>query len=101
MLGLGTDRSILWREDAAKALVRRPARPFSVIFIDPPYQEPLLNRILAALTRNGWLAPGAIVNAEVERCASFRADVPGLSTLTDRPYGQTRILLWTANSQAA
>jgi 16S rRNA (guanine966-N2)-methyltransferase len=101
MLGLGTDRSILWREDVGKALIRRPERPFSVIFIDPPYREPFLDRTLAALTRNGWLAPGAIVNAEVESRASFRADLPGLSALTDRPYGQTRILLWSANSQAA
>jgi 16S rRNA (guanine966-N2)-methyltransferase len=101
ILGLGADRSILWQEDVGRALLRRPERPFSVIFIDPPYEERLLDRTLAALARNGWLAPGAIVNAEVERRAPFRADMPGLAALADRSYGQTRVLLWTASSPAA
>ncbi|MDR1360579.1 MAG: 16S rRNA (guanine(966)-N(2))-methyltransferase RsmD [Deltaproteobacteria bacterium] len=101
ILGLEADRSVIWQEDVGKALNRRPGRPFSVIFIDPPYQERLLDRTLDSLLRNGWLAPGAIVNAEVESRASFRADRPGLLALADRSYGQTRVLLWTTDGQAA
>jgi 16S rRNA (guanine966-N2)-methyltransferase len=101
LLGLEADRSALWQEEVGKALGRRPARSFSIVFIDPPYQTRLLDRTLAALTRNGWLAPGAIINAEVESRAPFRADLPGLAALADRSYGQTRVLLWTVNNQAA
>ncbi|MDR2075403.1 MAG: 16S rRNA (guanine(966)-N(2))-methyltransferase RsmD [Desulfovibrio sp.] len=101
LLGLEAGRSVLWREEAGKVLARRPECPFSLVFLDPPYREDLLDRTLFALARNGWLAPGALVNAEVENRAPFRADKPGLALLADRLYGQTRVLLWTAGSQTA
>ncbi|MDR2162237.1 MAG: 16S rRNA (guanine(966)-N(2))-methyltransferase RsmD [Desulfovibrio sp.] len=101
LLGLGPERAVLWREDAVKALARYPARPFSLVFIDPPYRERILDRTLAALLKNGWLAPDAVINAEVESRAPLRADAPGMAALADRSYGQTRVLLWKAAKRTA
>lgn len=69
---------------------------FHLAFIDPPYGRNLLERTVRPLRENGWLAPGALIVAEVEARVSAEnlADAHGLELLRDRTYGQTRIVLW-------
>ncbi|MGE4553880.1 MAG: 16S rRNA (guanine(966)-N(2))-methyltransferase RsmD [Desulfovibrionaceae bacterium] len=84
-------------EDAAKALARRPPRPFDLVFADPPYGHDLLGPALQRLVAGGWLAEGGLALCEVEAAvtAESLADAARPLTLeTDRLYGQTRILLW-------
>lgn len=44
-----------------------PARPYDVVFLDPPYASDLLLQICNKLAQHGWLAPGASIYME---CAS-------------------------------
>lgn len=46
------------------AFLRGPARPFNIVFLDPPFDSPLLAESAAALERGGWLAPGAHIYME-------------------------------------
>lgn len=50
---------------ATDALRPPPGTPASLVFLDPPYGHGLVPRALAALAASGWLAPGALVVAEL------------------------------------
>jgi 16S rRNA (guanine966-N2)-methyltransferase len=73
----------------------RPPRapsPCGLVFLDPPYGQALVPRALAALGAAGWLAPGALVVAEVGRDEAL--DLPGFEPLADRAHGAARITVW-------
>ena len=40
------------------------ARPFDLVFLDPPFDSPLLCRAAALLDARGWLKPGARIYVE-------------------------------------
>lgn len=92
------DQCRILTEDVLKTVARRPSQTFQVIFIDPPYAEDMVALTLRNLLRQGWLAEGGYLVAEVEKHLKVRDDMGadgGLVLDTDRPYGQTRILLWS------
>ena len=98
------DRARVIREDALRFLRRRPetvpGAPFGLVFLDPPYRKGLAQQALTALARGGWLAPGALVTAEVEGGLTLPA-IPGLEPLAERRFGQTVIHIWTASEPCA
>lgn len=83
-------------KDLFSVLSKEPEMPFDLGFIDPPYGKNLLIPALEKALENSWFAEGAFILAEVE--TQVKAPVEGplaeLELLTDREYGQTRILLW-------
>ena len=99
LLGIEDFRLRIRKEDVARVLSRPPAAPFSLVCIDPPYRVQLVERTLLSLLKNGWLLPGALVNAELEARVPFEPEKahPALAVLADRGYGQTRVILWTVN----
>lgn len=101
-LGLDEGRCRIVQEEVAKVLGKRPHAPFDVIFIDPPYRKNFLPPTLNALLRNGWVRQGGIVTAEVEDSVPYEAEDahPQLELLTERSFGQTRILIWTVHNPA-
>jgi len=80
----------IWRADATK-LGKAPAGPpFTLAFLDPPYDKGFTGPALSGLSSGGWLAPGAVV--VVEEAAKAAIDAPGALTLIDeRIYGDTRV----------
>jgi len=98
LLELGVDKKHVRvvSKDLFGVLSKRPDSPFDLVFIDPPYGKDLLVPALEKALKNGWIAPDALVLAEVE--TSIKAPEEGpiaeMELLTDREYGQTRILLW-------
>lgn len=101
LLRVEPGRLSIRQEEAAKVLARRPAAPWSVVFIDPPYQMNVLGQTLKALLGNHWVLPGAVINAEVEARLPFAPEKAHerLEPLADRAYGQTRVLLWQVREQ--
>jgi 16S rRNA (guanine966-N2)-methyltransferase len=83
-------------KDLFGVLSKSPDRPFDLVFIDPPYGRDLLVPALDKALENGWIARDALVLAEVESRieAPQEGPVGEMELLTDREYGQTRILLW-------
>lgn len=78
---------------AADALRPPPGMPCGLVFLDPPYDQGLVPRALAALRDAGWIAPGALVVAELSR-----DDLPSVleGALASRTHGAARIEIWRA-----
>lgn len=92
---LGLEQSVgLVADDVLRVLRRSPPQPYDLIFMDPPYRKNLAEPALRLLVKNGWLAAGAFVTAEIEKDAPLPAP-EALRPETQRLFGQTRICIWT------
>ena len=98
IIDLGVDKRMtkVVSKDLFGVLSKRPDKPFDLVFIDPPYGKELLVPALEKALKKGWVADGALVLAEVETNVEAPTEGPiaEMELLTDREYGQTRILLW-------
>lgn len=92
-LGVAASRWRVEVSDVAQLLRKGTPLPYDLIFVDPPYGKALLAPALECARDRGWLAPGGFLLAEVE-AALEPEDPEGLERITDRTYGQTRIVLW-------
>jgi 16S rRNA (guanine966-N2)-methyltransferase len=68
--------------------------PCSLLFLDPPYGKALVPRALAALGAAGWIAPAALVVAEIGREEAL--DLPGFASLAERTHGAARLVVLRA-----
>ena len=75
---------------AADALRPPPGRPCGLIFLDPPYGAGLIGQAAAAIARAGWIAPAALIIAELGRDES----APGPDLLADWTHGAARMVAW-------
>jgi 16S rRNA (guanine966-N2)-methyltransferase len=55
------------QKDAVQWLKSKPAGPFDLVFIDPPFQAGLLDESLALLATSNSLAAGALIYIERDR----------------------------------
>ncbi|WP_176629188.1 16S rRNA (guanine(966)-N(2))-methyltransferase RsmD [Desulfolutivibrio sulfodismutans] len=102
-LGMGRDQFRVVVADVLAFLAKKqPPAPYQVVFADPPYGLDLLPPALARMTANGYVAPQGVAVAEIEAGldTSPLASLPGLSCLTDRLFGQTRIMIWQIPTDA-
>jgi 16S rRNA (guanine966-N2)-methyltransferase len=72
----------------ADALHPPRGTPHDLVFLDPPYGQNLIPKALAALA--GWIAPGAIIVAELGPEDTFAPPEP----LADRSHGKARLIFW-------
>jgi len=75
--------------DPSKAAPRHA--PCSLVFLDPPYGQSLITPALVALNNAGWIAPGALIVAEM----GAREELPALEDFAvedERRYGKARIV---------
>lgn len=95
-LGVPKGRSKVICKDLLGVLSKAPEQPFDLAFIDPPYGKGLLVPALEKALKNGWIADKAFVLAEVEVAVEAPTEgmIGRMELITDREYGQTRILLW-------
>jgi len=68
----------------------RATQPCSLILMDPPYGQDAVPRALATLGAAGWIAPGALVVAEIGRSEGLVA--PGYEEVAAREHGAARVL---------
>ncbi len=73
----------------------RAAQPCALLLLDPPYGQALVPRAVAALAAAGWLAPGALVAAELGRDEAL--EMPGFTELDTRAHGATRLVFLRAD----
>ena len=78
----------LSRVVAGDVLAARAGAPHELVFLDPPYGQDLVNKALAVLDARGWIAPGAVVVAELG--PGDAAALPQL--LAERAHGKARLL---------
>jgi 16S rRNA (guanine966-N2)-methyltransferase len=84
---LGCDRGRAVRADAAGFLTP-PAEPFDVIFLDPPFAEPVLPEICRRIEAGGWLKDGGFAYLESPAAAGEPELPPGWTLLKSRRAGE-------------
>jgi 16S rRNA (guanine966-N2)-methyltransferase len=94
-LGL-TGVTKIFRRDATDLGPAGKHAGFGLVFLDPPYDQGLAERALAAAAKGGWLAPGAMVVIEESKRASV-ALPPGFAPLDHRTWGDTQVVLARAS----
>ncbi|KWW99644.1 Ribosomal RNA small subunit methyltransferase D [Carbonactinospora thermoautotrophica] len=67
-----------------------PGEPYDVVFLDPPYAlgDEEVRRVLAGLSRHGWLGTDALVVVERATRGGDFAWPDGYETLRSRRYGE-------------
>jgi 16S rRNA (guanine966-N2)-methyltransferase len=85
----------IWRRDATKLGPCAPQSPFDLVFCDPPYGRGMGEKALTSLVEGAWLSPGAVVVLEEAEKQAI-ADVPGLTLLDTRVYGDTQVRFYKA-----
>jgi 16S rRNA (guanine966-N2)-methyltransferase len=97
MLGINSYVTFIQKEAARIGPRPSGVAQADLVFIDPPYRQGLIYPALAALTgaavgKNAWLAPQAIIVIESETAAPGD-ELSGLpfDLLDTRPYGDTMI----------
>lgn len=76
----------------ADALHPPPGQACGLLFLDPPYGRDLVGPALVALQAAGWVAPGALMVAEIGR----NDGLPRPNPVDDRVQGAARVLIWRA-----
>lgn len=87
--GCGIERPQVFQRDAT-APGKAPA-PFDLVFTDPPYADGLVPQILTALAMQGWIAPGALVVAEIPAKSDLSAPAD-FAALDERVYGAAKLV---------
>jgi len=93
-LGLGGVTKI-FRRDATKLGPAHPVEPFSLVFLDPPYDKGFAERALTSARDGGWLTPDALVVIEEAADAPFVAP-EGFAEVERRTYGDTQVVFLRA-----
>lgn len=63
----------------------------AVVFLDPPYGQELVPRAVLALDAAGWIAPGALIVAEIGATDRFE---PPSQPVATRGHGAGRLVVW-------
>ena len=81
------DRGRTVRADAAGFLAQ-PVTPFDVIFLDPPFAEPVLPETCRRIEAGGWLKEGGLVYLEAPAAAGAPELPPGWTPLKSKRAGE-------------
>ena len=81
----------IFRRDATALGDAGKLGPFDIVFLDPPYDQGLGERALAAATAGGWVADQALAVIE-ERAGVGLAPPLGWREFDRRSWGETQVL---------
>ena len=98
-LGLGGVTRV-FRRDARKLGAAPAGDRFDLAFLDPPYGRSLAEPALVALHNGCWLAPGALCIVE-EAISAHLAPPEGYTTLDEREFGDTRLVVLRTSGEGA
>lgn len=88
------DRAELLAMPVRQALERLTGRSFSLVFVDPPYDEATASEVLEQLVPRGLLAPDAVIVYEHAWRRPLSRCPDGLALIDDRRYGDTGVAIF-------
>jgi 16S rRNA (guanine966-N2)-methyltransferase len=77
-------------EPVERVLAQPAAAPYDVVFVDPPYSDPV-DAVLARLVAGDWLAIGGVVAVERTRREAQLTWPAGIEALRSRRYGEATL----------
>lgn len=89
---LGTTDAQVHRKSAQRYVQTAPARPYDLVFLDPPYsvESMELQSLISQISIGAWRTPDSIV--VVERSSRGQFSWPkDVSAVRDRRYGETHL----------
>ena len=90
---LGFSKANVVAASVAGALQRRPAAPYDVAFLDPPYpvDDESVAAALGGLVEYDWLVPDALVVVERSSRSAEPVWPPGFGEVWHKRYGETTL----------
>ena len=91
-------RTLVFSSDVRRppqAKLHKAFAPCTLVFLDPPYNKGLIPPTLAALQETGWIAPEALIVAEMD-AREEPPDLPGFAVEDERRYGKAKIAILRA-----
>ncbi|MBF0309096.1 MAG: 16S rRNA (guanine(966)-N(2))-methyltransferase RsmD [Magnetococcales bacterium] len=93
VLQAGLEEKRVWESTVRKMTLQMGwNRAFNLVFLDPPYGQGWVPRILSSLRTGDCLAEGALLVAEQERGAGLLTGLEGWELLNSRCYGGTELV---------
>lgn len=77
------------------SFLSRFARPFDLVFADPPYDYPEMEKLIEVVLTTGWLAEGGWFLLEHDKRHNF-SEHPGC--VFSKPYGRTIVTIFVLKS---
>jgi 16S rRNA (guanine966-N2)-methyltransferase len=77
-------------EPVERVLAQPPVSSFDVVFLDPPYADPV-EAVLDQLVSGGWLAPGGVVAVERASAGAAPGWPAGIEAVRSRRYGNAAL----------
>jgi len=91
-------RTRILRRDATDLGSSGNLDPFDLLFVDPPYEQGLGEKAMAAAALGGWLKQGALAVLE-ERASVDPRPMDGFKLLDSREFGETRMHFYRYSSE--
>ncbi|MBP2635443.1 MAG: rsmD [Firmicutes bacterium] len=83
--------AVVQRGDSLKTLnqLSLSGQSFTLVFVDPPYNQGLVNAVLQKLDKTNVVAPGGIIVVERSKHEQLNIDWQCLKLIRDERYGET------------
>ena len=89
-LGAAENTSLIKRDATRLGALPAGLSPADLVFLDPPYEQDLVQSALPSLRENNWLADEAIIVVEMAAKEIFECP-PGFEQVDQRKYGKAAI----------
>lgn len=80
-----------------KKFLNREAQAYDLVFLDPPYQLDLMQKVVPLLEDNGWLADNAMLYLEIEKRQSLPEIPANWQPLKEKTAGEVSYFLFQRN----
>lgn len=90
----------LVQADALAYLAQQPARPFDLVFLDPPFHQGLLAPACSLLEQRGWLSVRAWIYTESEQSPATLGLPASWRLHREKQAGQVYYALWQRESDS-
>jgi len=86
-----SQKSKLLLMDAFKFIHRYPDEIYDLIFLDPPYRQELIPKVLQALKKYSYLTPDGVIVAETAKDEELIGDIYPFEIRKTGEYGETKV----------
>ena len=69
---------------------------FDLVFVDPPYHNKIVTKVMKLLIKNNWLNTDAIIVVEMAKTDDYVLD-ENIEIIREKPYGNTKLLVLNYN----